>query len=229
MNRLMLKNKEIVTPGELLAKGNFNNRDGTYRVGDKIYSSIVGILDINENNIRVIKLGGVYIPKKNDYVIGIIEDMNFSNWFVNIRGPFEAGLPIREASKEYIDLDKYDMTDYYDYGDIIFAKILDITSNNKITLTMKEPELRKLEGGILTTINPSKVPRLIGKKGNMITMIKEKTKTQIIIGNNGYVWMKGDAEDIKRVKEVVKLIEAESHTRGLTDKIERLLSKGDKR
>jgi exosome complex component RRP4 len=233
--KIVAKNNSIVTPGELLAEKviskvvheeyRLTKEDGTYKKDDNVYSSVVGIF--KEKGLRVVKLGGAYIPKVGDYVIGTIIDMTFSNWFVDIRGPYDAGMRISEASKEYIDTDKYDMTHYYDFNDIIFAKIIDITDGKKISLTAKEDGLGNLRGGVLATIDPSKVPRLIGTNESMISMIEKLTKTQIEVGHNGYVWIKGSADGIKQVKEVIKIINQESHKRGLTSRIEKLL--GDKR
>ena len=72
-------------------------------------------------------------------------------------------------------------------------------------------------------ITPSKVQRLIGREGSMIEMIKDKTKTQIIVGQNGIVWLKGEKESLA-VKAVLT-IENESHTVGLTDRVSQLLDK----
>ncbi|MBN1923365.1 MAG: RNA-binding protein [Nanoarchaeota archaeon] len=230
MEKILLENKTIVTPGELIADGEgFAARDGSYNKGSKVYSSVVGIVNIKDNNIRVVKLGGEYNPQKDDYVVGIVTDMNFSNWFVDIGCPYDAGLRISEASRDYIDTDRYDMTHYFNYGDVIFAKIIELTESKKIGLTLKEPDLKKLEGGVLARIDPPKVPRLMGTKGSMVDMIEKKTKTTIYVGDNGYVWIKGNADDVKKVKEVISIINNESHISGLTKKIEDLLNKGGNR
>lgn len=234
--KILVKDGSIVTPGELLAENYESTKtdeeylikdNGTYKKEKNVYSSVVGIF--KEKTMSVIKLGGDYIPKEGDYIIGKIIDMNFSNWFVDIRGPYDAGMRISEASKEYIDTDKYDMTHYYDFSDILFAKIIDITDGKKISLTAKEQGLGKLRGGILTNIDPSKVPRLIGTNESMINMIEKATSTQIEAGHNGYVWIKGKSSEVKRVKEAIQLINEESHTKGLTEKVEKLLKKGGKK
>lgn len=234
--KIVTKNGSIVTPGELLAENYKTNKtseeyrrnnNGTYLKDDKVYSSTVGIF--NEKGLRVVKLGGTYIPKEGDYIIGRVIDMNFSNWFIDIEGPYDAGMRISEASKEYIDTDKYDMTHYFDFDDLLFAKIIDITDGKKISLTAKESGLGKLRGGITTRIDPSKVPRLIGTNESMINLIEKQTKTQIEVGHNGVAWIKGEAEGMKKAKDAISLIDKESHVKGLTDKIENMLKKGDKK
>jgi exosome complex component RRP4 len=73
-------------------------------------------------------------------------------------------------------------------------------------------------------ITPSKVPRVIGKNGSMVSMIKEQTKCQINVGQNGIVWIKGEnVLDEAFVTKALLKIEHESHIEGLTDSIKNLL------
>jgi len=74
------------------------------------------------------------------------------------------------------------------------------------------------------------VPRIIGKQGSMVSMVKNATKCNIIVGQNGVVWIKGlKPEDEILTVETIRKIEAESHVPGLTEKIKKYLeSKGRK-
>ena len=64
---------------------------------------------------------------------------------------------------------------------------------------------------------------MIGKKGSMINMIKDKTNCKIVVGQNGLVWVKGDEDMEQLTKNIIHLIEAEAHTSGLTNKIKNKL------
>ena len=57
----------------------------------------------------------------------------------------------------------------------------------------------------------------------MVEMIKELTGTQIVVGQNGIVWVKGENESI--AAEAILLIEQKSHVQGLTDQIKEILEK----
>ena len=73
-------------------------------------------------------------------------------------------------------------------------------------------------------MTPTKIPRVIGRKGSMISMIKQETGCQIILGLNGVILVTGKIpEDEELAIEVIKKIEQESHTSGLTDRITQLL------
>ena len=97
---------------------------------------------------------------------------------------------------------------------------------NQIDLTTKGMPFNggPLKGGQIVKITPSKVPRLIGKGGSMINLIKKMTQTRIIVGQNGWVWVSGRKEELERVAiEAILKVDRESHTQGLTDRVKELL------
>jgi len=218
---MMVETREIVLPGEVLADVKDGRPGhGTFVEDSKMISKFLGILKRGEY-ISVIPLSGVYIPKRQDKVIGFVTGVEKVGWVVDINSPWEAFLPLSEAVDEFIDFKKTDLARYYDVGDIVYATILDVKRGN-IQLSMKEPVARKLKGGVTIKITPSKVPRLIGKEGSMINTIKENTGTIIRVGQNGVVWISGEKVD-KAIK-AIKTIDEKSHILGLTDEISKLLS-----
>ena len=74
------------------------------------------------------------------------------------------------------------------------------------------------------TISPSKVARLIGKRGSMIQMIESGTNAQITIGQNGLIVISCDDTDglLKAIK-AVELVEDKAHVANLTDQINEML------
>lgn len=213
---------KIVVPGDILKESmDILPGTGTFRENKNIISKVLGIARTDGRVISVTPLSGVYIPQRRDYIIGEISGINFSNWSVDISGPYEANLPISEVNG-YIERDA-DLSRYYAVGDIIFAKVNDISKTKYITLSMKDPKARKLTGGFITELTPSKVPRLIGKAGSMITLIKERTNSFISVGQNGRVWIKGEDDNV--ALQAIEMIEKYSHTQGLTDKISDMLDK----
>ena len=77
-------------------------------------------------------------------------------------------------------------------------------------------------------MEPSKVPRIIGKKGSMISLLKKYTNCRIFVGQNGRIWVDGEESGINKVIDTIKMIEDESLSYGLTNKIEDLLKKDTK-
>jgi exosome complex component RRP4 len=225
-SELLVKDRQLVIPGEILARGlDFLPSSGCYRVNNELKSKLLGLVKLKDRFIGIIPLAGVYIPKTNDGIIGSIEDMQTTIWIVDINSPYDAILPLSEAVGEYVDLNKTDISIYYDIGDLIYAKVLNVSKSKQVQLTMNDHRARKLIGGRVLTITPSKVPRLIGKEGSMIELIKNSTKCQIIVGQNGIVWIKGEKEGL--AAKAVLTIENESHITGLTDKITAMLEKSE--
>ena len=90
---------------------------------------------------------------------------------------------------------------------------------------MKDRNLYKINGGHIIDVEPSRVPRIIGKKGSMIALIKKYIRCRIFVGQNGKIWVDGDTGGIERVLQVIHKIESESITFGLTNRVEELLKK----
>jgi exosome complex component RRP4 len=75
-------------------------------------------------------------------------------------------------------------------------------------------------------VTPTKIPRVIGKKGSMITTIKNETGCQIMIGQNGRIAITGKTpEDERLAIMAIRMIEQEAHTTGLTDRVTEMLRK----
>jgi exosome complex component RRP4 len=108
------------------------------------------------------------------------------------------------------------------------AKVLQVDKEKKLQITLKDRNLYKIKGGHIIYVEPSKVPRIIGKKGSMISLLKKYTKCRIFVGQNGRIWIDGDEDGIKKVIETIYKIEDESLSYGLTNKIEEILKKDTK-
>jgi exosome complex component RRP4 len=216
---ILVKDKDLVVPGEVLAEDDCYAGRGTFKDDSKICSSVVGLVSIRNKKISVIPLQSKYIPKRGDVVIGKINDIRFSMWGLDINSPYSGLLPASEVfGKEKRELEKV-----FDIGTILFLRVIDVDEVKKVKLGLKGRGLGKFKGGILVYITPTKVPRLIGKKGSMINMIKDKTGCDIVVGQNGVVWVKGDVKMERIAEKVINMIEFEAHTSGLTDRVRDLL------
>ncbi len=225
-SKLLIKDKDIVVPGEDLAQGmDFLPSAGSYRDGDAIVSQLMGMVRVDGKVIKIIPLTGTYIPKRNDTIVGQISDLTYSAWSIKTFSAYQAMMSMKEATSEYIEKGA-DLTKLYDIGDYIVIKITNVTSQKLIDVTMKGPGLRKLREGRIVKVNSNKVPRIIGKQGSMVGIVKQYTNTQITVGQNGIVWIYGEDAKMENLAEkTIRKIEAEAHTSGLTDKIEAWLKK----
>jgi exosome complex component RRP4 len=220
-SKLMIhvEDKDLVVPGEILAENEYYSGRGTFKDGDNIFSSLTGLVSLRNKKISVIPLKSKYLPKRGDVVIGKISDIRFSIWEVDLNSPYSGVLP----ASEVFGREKKDLRRVFDLGDVLFLRVVDVDEVNKVRLGLKGRGMGKFKEGILVNITPTKVPRLIGKKGSMINMIKESTNCKIVVGQNGIVWVNGDRKMELITKDIIKIVEEESHTSGLTDRVKRRL------
>jgi exosome complex component RRP4 len=108
-------------------------------------------------------------------------------------------------------------------GDIVLLKVVGVDEAKRIQVSMQDHGLRKLTGGMVIEISPSKVPRVIGRNGSMIQMLKNMTGCRIYVGQNGRIWIDGELDNIVKAVQAIKLIEDEAHSLGLTERVKKLL------
>ena len=229
MSKILVNDKDISVPGEVLAIGmDILPGAGTYRDGEKIAANRLGLAMIDGRTIKLIPLSGRYTPKTGDTIICNVIDVGFNGWRLDTNSAYSAMLSMKDATSEFIQRGA-NLTQYYDLGDRIVCKIVNVTSQKLIDVTMKGPGLRKLKGGRIIEVNPNKVPRIIGKQGSMVMMIKDAAKCNITVGQNGLIWIDGEPMNELLAIQTIRKIEKESHMSGLTDKIKEYLEKNGKK
>ncbi|HLF54240.1 MAG TPA: exosome complex RNA-binding protein Rrp4 [Candidatus Nanoarchaeia archaeon] len=225
-DEIIAKDKEIMTPGEVIAVGmSFLPGKGTYRANDKILAQRLGMVSVEGTVIKLVPLSGRYLPKINDRIIGKVIDVLMTGWRIEINSPYSAVMTLKDATSEFIQKGE-DLTRFYALGEQVICKISNVTSQKLIDVTMKGPGLQKLRGGRIIEVNSQKVPRIIGKDGSMVGMIKEATGCDIMVGQNGLIWISGEPEGEVLALKAIRKIEDEAHMAGLTDKMAAWLKTG---
>jgi len=220
---ILVKNREVVVPGQPLARGRFKlGRDVFRDESGIIRAKKLGLADIKEDTVSVVPLSGAYIPKEGDIVIGIISRISGSTIIVDIRSPYQGVIPIpRGRATERVDMRKYNLK----LGDVILAKVKAFDGSSSLLLTIDMEGLGKLEGGYILEVEPAKVPRVIGKRQSMLTILKEKTRSDIIVGNNGRIWVRSPSlRELLALEKALRKIETESHVSGLSDRVSSFLT-----
>jgi len=218
--------RQLVTPGDLLAEGDYVAGENTYKEDDKIYATRVGLVDYEDKKVNVVALRAFYIPRVGDTVIGTVVDVGFSGWTVDINSPYLALLRASDVLNRPFKPQKNDLTEVLDVGDLLVAKIVSYDRTHNPQLSVNEPGLGKITRGQIVKVTPTKIPRVIGKKGSMISMIKQETGCHIILGHNGLILITGKSlEDEELAMMAIHKIEEESHTTGLTDRIFQMIKR----
>jgi exosome complex component RRP4 len=214
------RERKLVIPGETIVSGDdYLPGDFTVKDGDEVVAQRYGLAETNGRVVRILPVSGVFEPRRGNSVVGRIEEINFSGWSVDIGGPFSAFLPLNECPRF---INKNNIEEFAGIGDMINAKIWSVKRGG-VDLTLKSRGLGKLEGGRVIKINPHKVSRVIGKEGSMINLIKDSTRTEITVGQNGVIWLKGDDDGEMKAVSAIELIDREARNEGLTDKMEEFL------
>ncbi|MFH0817134.1 MAG: exosome complex protein Rrp4 [Candidatus Micrarchaeota archaeon] len=195
---------KIVVPGELLVDKPVRMAD-SYVEDNKTYSEVVGLF--HETEMKLVALEGAYLPMDEDYIVGVVEEVKFAGCNVEINSPYSAFLSNKDTRFQF------------EMGDILFAKVKGVDEVKNVNLF----DARKLSGGEIIQISPVKVPRVIGKKSSMLNMLIDATKSEIYVGKNGRMWIKGGNSTLA-ARAVLK-IEKEAHMTGLTDRMKNFLEK----
>jgi exosome complex component RRP4 len=194
--------KKIVLPGEKVFDSP-KRTEGTFVEGGKTFASTVSVL----SGEHLIPLKGHYVPKVSDYVIGVVEQERFNGYEVQINSPYYGELSSRESREEF------------KVGDVISAKIVAVNEVNEAILV----EPRRFWGGEILEIEHVKVPRVIGKNASMLQLLKQYTKTEVFVGRNGRIYLRGG--DTALASLAILKICREAHTSGLTDRMKEFLEK----
>ena len=217
------KNRHVI-PGEVIITGDYRSEQNTFTEGNRIISTIIGLSDIRDGGVRVIPLTGGYIPKDDDLVIGKIVSHSAMSWQVKINSCYDGMLPASDVFGRDFSSHADDLTSKLDTGDLIAARIVNADRTRDPLLTISGRELGKIDSGELVQISPSRVPRLIGKRGSMIQMIEDATDSNVTIGQNGLLIVTcDDPNGLIKAIDAIQLIEEQAHVSNLTDRVNELL------
>lgn len=214
--------RKIIIPGEVIVKGdNYLPGEGTEKKGDEIIALQYGLAEESNRLVKVIPLSGVYQPRMGNVVIGRVENITFNGWLIEIGASENGFLSLTEVPR-YVN--KGGLDEVMDIGDMAIAKIVGINKRG-IDLSIKSRNLGKIEDGIILKINSHKVPRVIGKEGSMVKLIKDETGCNITVGQNGLIWVKGDnIEKELLAKKAILFIAEKSFIDGLTEEVKKLFA-----
>jgi len=228
----------LVVPGDQLPVTAAKiDHETILRENEQYYSTVVGLFEQRQNRANVVRLFGPYTPKVGDVVVGIIIDEVLLGWKVDINAARPALLPFTNVpSRSKLSI-----------GDVIVAEVADYGVSRGVVLNMREKRARtgrrktrrrqtkktrtkgrrlgRVTRGFLVAIQPSKLPRLIGRGGSMISAIKRGLNCDIIVGENGYLVLRTESLRKRQIFErIIRIIEAQAHTTGLTERVIKLLS-----
>jgi exosome complex component RRP4 len=220
--------RKYVIPGDLITTGPFRPEQNVILEGDKIISTTIGISEIYDDSVKVITLTGKYLPKIDDLVIGKVNSHTSLSWELDINSCYVGFLPAQDVFGRDFSAHADELSSKLKTGDLVAARIANFDRTRDPLVTISDRDLGKIDSGNLVKISPSKVPRLIGKKGSMIQMIEMATNAAVTIGQNGWVVVSCETpEGLLKAKKAIEMVNEKAHVANLTDQIKEMLDKKD--
>ena len=216
--------RKYVIPGDVVTTGPFRPEQNVILEGEKIISTTIGISEIYEDSVRVITLTGKYIPKIDDLVIGKVNSHTSLSWELDINSCYVGFLPAQDVFGRDFSAHADELSTKLKTGDLVAARIANFDRTRDPLVTISDRDLGAIDSGELVKISPSKVPRLIGKRGSMIQMIEMATNAAVTIGQNGWVVVSCESpEGLLKAKKAIQMVDQKAHVANLTDQIKEML------
>ena len=223
MKKLESKKRRVL-PGDFITTSPLRLQDNVVLDGKRIISTTIGLSDVSTDNVRVISLTGIYIPKIDDLIIGKIESIFGNSWFADINSCYKGMLLGQDVFGRGSYPTNSEMKNRLDKGDIIFARIANFDRQREPLISIADNNLGKIDSGELIKISPSKIPRLIGKQGSMIQTIEGSTNATITVGQNGVIVVSCDETNgLLKALTAIRMIDEQAHIINLTDKVKKML------
>jgi exosome complex component RRP4 len=216
--------RKYVIPGDVITTGPFRPEQNVILEGNKIISTTIGISEIYDDSAKVISLTGKYLPKIKDLVIGKVISHTSLSWELDINSCYVGFLPASDVFGRDFSAHADELSTKLKAGDLVAARIANFDRTRDPLITISDRDLGKIDSGDLVKISPSKVPRLIGKRGTMIQTIETATNAVITIGQNGWVVVSCEnPEGLLKAKTAIKMVNDYAHVANLTDQIKDML------
>jgi len=216
--------RKYVIPGDVITSGPYRPEQNVILDGERIIATAIGISEIYDDTVRVISLTGKYVPKINDLVVAKVLSHSSLSWELDINSSYVGFLPAADVFGRDFSAHADELNSKLKKGDLVVARIANSDRSRDPLLTISDRELGKIESGELVKISPSKVARLIGKRGTMIQTIEMATGAIITIGQNGWIVVSCENSDglLKAIK-AIQMVEEQTHIANLTDRVKSML------
>ena len=218
----MVERKQVI-PGDVIVKGDYRFANYVEKRGDEYIALRVGVAEVGRDGVKLNPMTGPYIPRPDDEVIGKVIDINGFGWVVDINSCFDGFLPASFVFGREFSPSTHDLTTKFRVGDIIGCRVESFERSRDPQLSIRGHGYGTIPQGEIIKVSPTKVPRLIGRRGAMINMISERTSCDVKVGQNGVVVVVGPPDGIVKSVQAIKMIETETQGADLTRRVEEFL------
>ncbi|GBP87264.1 Exosome complex component RRP4 [Eumeta japonica] len=186
------------TPGEIITgMQDFMRGHGTYTEDDSLKASVAGVMQKVNKLICVRPLKSRYVGEVGDVVVGRVLEVQQRRWKIDTNSRLDSvlqlssiNLPGGELRRRSAD-DERMMRKILQEGDLISSEVQSIFSDGSLSLHTRSMKYGKLSQGTLVKVFPSLIRRRKTHFHNLPCGIS------IIIGNNGYIWISPQEQDVE--------------------------------
>jgi exosome complex component RRP4 len=197
--------KRIVIPGELITEQKKKVGENIYIKDNKIYSSVLGLLNETDDFVSIVPLNGPYIPQENDAIVCVVRNITGNGYIIDVNSHTNCFLPKSIITREL------------KIGQILFARVKGIDGVEVSDLD----NINILPDGLIYPVSSVKIPRIIGKNDSMLNILKKYTSSNILVGRNGWIWYVSKNGNL--LEKALFLICKNSQKSNLTNTIEEYL------
>ncbi len=199
----------LVTPGMAIGPS-AGKRIGSGAVAhdDDIIATKLGWVREFNGTVSVDPINSSYIPRSGDLIVATVAEVRNNLWFMNINGAFQGLLPMSLAPWK---VEFGAARQHMGIGDVALARVQEVDECHNVVLTMKGIGLRRLNQGALLTIPVNHIDRIKGKDNSTLERLKSASDCRIIVGQNGKVWVDGDAQGIAWSRAAIEIAQRCGH------------------
>jgi len=211
----------LVIPGDSLGEiGERRAGHGVLRRNGELIATRLGHLREKDGELSVNPVHTSYTPRPGDLIVGYVEGMRSNIWFIDIGGPFNAILPMSLAAGK---VDFGATREYMDVGSTVLCRVQEVDENHGAVVTMKGMGLRKLNSGFVDTVPSHLLSRVVGVDGQMLKSIKEASDCRMVVGQNGRIWIEGDASGTRLARSALSVIREAGHRPDIESRVRGIL------
>ncbi|HOZ35867.1 MAG TPA: RNA-binding protein [archaeon] len=197
--------KRIVIPGELIADQRKKVGENVFIKENKIYSSVLGLLNETDDFVSIVPLNGPYIPQENDPVVCVVRNVTANGYIIDVNSHSDCFFPKSMITREL------------KIGQMLFARVKGVDGVEVSELD----NINILPDGLIYSVSSVKIPRIIGKNDSMLNILKKYTSSNILVGRNGWIWYVSKNGNL--LEKALSLIVTNSQKSNLTNTIEEYL------
>ncbi|MDP6234661.1 MAG: hypothetical protein QF364_02330 [Candidatus Poseidoniaceae archaeon] len=199
----------LVTPGMAIGpSAGMRVGSGALAQNDTIIATRLGWVKELNNTVSVDPINSAYMPRSGDLIVATVAEVRNNLWFMNINGPFQGLLPMSLAPWK---VEFGAARQHMGIGDVVLARVQEVDECHNVVLTMKGVGLRRLNQGSVHSVPINHIDRIRGEGNATLQRLREASDCRIIVGENGKVWVDGDADGTAWVRQAIQLIQKSGH------------------